>query len=156
MKVCKQCKAVLINQRWIPSKHLRNVVYILCPTCKKEEKIKVQKSLISTVFLDGEFVKHHQKYSLALIYRIEKQVRKTETSSRIIEVNLNPAQNGMVIKTNQPKLAIEIAKQFKRRYRGKIMFWSTGSGGVIVQWITPPGYANPVELNAENSPAFAA
>ncbi|MCX7919733.1 MAG: hypothetical protein N3A72_09060 [bacterium] len=130
MKVCKKCKATLINNKWIPTKNLRKrVTYTLCPTCAKETK-EVGNSV---VLLDAKFFKQNEKASMQLLHEVEKRIRSTNFYSRILLVN--PKQNPILIKTSHPSLAIQIGKQFHKTFHGKLIISQNGQKGVLVRWI---------------------
>ena len=130
MKVCKKCKATLINNIWIPTKNLRErVIYTVCPTCAKDNK----ENSDSVVLLDANFFKLHEKQSMQLIHEVEKQIRANNFYSRIIVVDQK--HSPILVKTSHPLLAIQIGKQFHRIYHGKLSISQNGHKGVLVRWM---------------------
>jgi NMD protein affecting ribosome stability and mRNA decay len=133
MLVCKKCKAVKIDNKWIPSTNLRRkVTFTLCPTCTTE----IKQTSNGILMIDGVFFKNNADQSLQLIQSEENKARKENVYSRIVQIqkNIDP----VVIKTTNSNLAIQIGRSFKRQFKGELDISENRRTGVTVKWSSEP------------------
>ena len=140
MMVCKKCKKVKIDNKWIPSTNLRRkVTFTLCIDCSKSLKQNVQGVLL----IDSEFFAANDVQAVTLIKAEEKRSRDKNIFSRIVEIQKGTAP--VTIKTTDSQLAIQIGKQFKRQFKGELAISKNPKTGVTVRWSAVPETATPVK-----------
>ena len=144
MMVCKKCKSTKLEGKWIPTHHMRGkVIYTLCPTCSTEVK-QVSQGLL---LLDGLFFRKNSRQSMLLVQTEERRARMENVYSRI--VTINQEKNPIAIKTTNSKLAIQIGKQFKRMFHGRLDITQSRKG-VLVRWYHDNGTAEPKSAASAN------
>lgn len=146
MLVCKKCKAVKIEDKWIPSTNLRrNVTFTLCPDCTQELK----QTSHGVVMLDGIFFRQNTTQSMELIKTEEMRARKTNVYARVVQIS--KGTNPITIKTTNSQLAIQIGKQFKRQFKGDLQINENPKTGVTVRWTIKSEKIEAKNTSEENS-----
>ncbi len=146
MLVCKKCKAVKIEDKWIPSNNLRrNVNYTLCPNCSQELK----QTSNGTLLIDGAFFNDNTEQSLQLIKTEEMRARKNNVYSRIVQIVKNRVP--VLVKTTNSQLAIQIGKQFKRQFKGQLDISTSKKNGVMVRWSYEQETAKPAKETSHST-----
>lgn len=130
MLVCKRCKNTKLDGKWIPTLNIRkNVTYTLCPSCSTEVK-QVSRG---TLIIENNFFQQNNEQALNLIRSEEKRARSNNVYSRVVLIK--PNRKNVIIKTTNSLLAIQIGKQFKRLYSGKLDISRDSRNRTRVQWI---------------------
>lgn len=148
MKVCPECHAVYNGRKWNgsarpPNKKNGNVQYKLCTPCKRIR----DRIVFGTVHLDGEVIASRGDEILKMI-RHEEEIEKARNyCSRILDIHSEGQK--MTITTINSLLAIHIAKQFKKAFKGRIDIHKDtpghrpknkqSEGTVSVKWVQDPG-----------------
>jgi NMD protein affecting ribosome stability and mRNA decay len=146
MLVCKKCKAVKIEDKWIPSSNLRrNVNYTLCPNCSQELK----QTIHGTLLIDGTFFNSNPEQALQVIKSEEMRARKNNVYSRIVQIVKNRVP--VLVKTTNSQLAIQIGKQFKRQFKGQLDISTSKKNGVMVRWSSEAETAEAVKESTPRS-----
>jgi hypothetical protein len=147
MKVCPECQAVFNGKKWNgafpmdgkdPAKFERG----LCTGCKRIR----DKVAIGTVYLDGKAIASRSDEILRMIRREEKIEQTHNHCSRIL--GIHHIGQKMTIQTVNSPLAIHIAKQLKKAFKGRIEIFKDSpghrprnkqsEGTVAVKWIQSP------------------
>ncbi len=147
MKVCPKCYAVFDGKKWngaapIRRQELKRLDRTICPACRRVR----DKIVFGTVYLDGEVVASRSGEILKMIRREEENKQARDHSSRILDIRHDGRK--MTIRTANSPLAIHIAKQCKKAFKGRIeIFKDTpghrprnkqSEGTVAVKWIQCP------------------
>ncbi|RJP65742.1 MAG: hypothetical protein C4532_17275 [Candidatus Abyssobacteria bacterium SURF_17] len=147
MKVCSQCYAIFDGRKWdgnrkVPKKKLAELETTLCTACKRMR----DKVALGTVYLDGEVITSRADEILRMVRREEEIERARNYSSRILDIRRRGQK--MTVRTVNSLLAIHIAKQFKKAFKGRIeIFKDTpghmprnkqSEGTVAVKWTQNP------------------
>ena len=144
MKVCAECKAVYDGRKWDGSAHLslRNFEKLektLCTPCKRVRG----NVALGVVYLNGEVLESRAEEIVRMIRREEEIERTRNHCSRILDIRCEGPK--MTIRTVNSQLAIHIAKQFKKKFKGRMdIFKDTpghrprnkqSEGTVSVKWV---------------------
>ena len=147
MRVCTECHAVFDGRKWNSDPQLSRhdadrSEKTLCTACKRVR----DKVALGTVYLDGEVLTSRTDEIIRMIRRQEEIERDRNYSSRILDINRKGRK--MTVRTVNSKLAIHIARQFKKAFKGRIeIFKDTpghrprnkqSEGTVSVKWIQNP------------------
>lgn len=147
MKACSKCYAVFDGKRWNGAasrrrKDLKKHERTICPACRRVR----DDVAFGTVYLDGDVVASRSDEILKMIRREEENRQARDYSSRILDIRRNGRK--MTIRTANSPMAIHIAKQCKKAFKGRIeIFKDTpghrprnkqSEGTVAVKWIQNP------------------
>jgi hypothetical protein len=147
MKICSECQAVHNGKRWDGSpqmsrKELAKLERTLCTGCKRIR----DKIVFGTVYLEGDVIDSRRAEIMGMLQREEEIERARNHCSRILDINRDGRK--MTIRTVNSLLAIHIAKQFKKAFKGRIdIFKDTpghrpknkqSEGTVSVKWKQNP------------------
>ena len=143
MKVCRKCYAVHNGKKWVPNTGLAQVAgdsveYVLCEACKR----KRDKIVYGIVYLEGSVLQDRRDEILKMIKKEEEIEIKHNHLSRILSIEQN--KNKMTITTINQWMALQLGKQFKKTFKGKLEIFRdvSGRGGrgtkgreeVVVRW----------------------
>jgi hypothetical protein len=147
MKVCPECQAVFNGRKWNGSFPLNGTdstkfEHTLCTGCKRVR----DKIAIGTVYLDGEAIASHSGEILRMIRREEEIERTHNHCSRILGIRHKGQR--MTIQTANSLLAIHIARQLRKTFKGRLEIFKDSpghrprnkqsEGTVAVKWIQSP------------------
>lgn len=147
MKVCTECHAVFDGRKWkgalqTPRQDTDRLDKTLCTACKRVR----DKVAFGTVYLEGEALVSRYDEIVRMIRREEEIERDRNYSSRILDIRREGSK--MTVRTVNSILAIHIAKQFKKAFKGRIdIFKDTpghlprnkqSEGTVAVKWTQNP------------------
>jgi NMD protein affecting ribosome stability and mRNA decay len=147
MKICSECNAVFDGRKWNSSPHLsrkevEKLSKTLCTACKRIR----DGVALGTVYLDGDIITSRSSEIIRMIQREEEIERARNHSSRILDIKRDG--NRMTIRTVNSSLAIHIARQFSKAFKGRIeIFKDTPGhmprnkqteGTVSVKWMQNP------------------
>jgi hypothetical protein len=127
MKFCPQCQSVFDGRKWtqthqLSPKKLAALEHTLCTACKRVR----DKVALGTVHLDGDVITSRSHEIMRMIKR-EVAIEQTRNHcSRIVDVRRDG--NRMTIQTVNSLLAIHIARQFKRAFRGRMEIFKDTPG----------------------------
>ncbi len=148
MKVCPDCQAVFDGKKWNCAPRVRENNFAkaeraLCVGCKRVR----DKVAFGTAYLEGEVIASRRDEILRMIRREEEIEQAYNHCSRILTINHKGGRK-MTVQTANSLLAIHIAKQFKKAFKGRIeIFKDTpghrprnkqSEGTVAVKWIQSP------------------
>lgn len=127
MKVCTECQAVHNGKKWngsheLSAKNLAELKPTLCTACKRIR----DKIVFGTVHLDGEVISSRPDEIMRMIRREEEIEKSHNYSSRILDIERNGRK--MTIRTVNSSLAIHIAKQFKKTFKGRLDIYKDTPG----------------------------
>ena len=143
MKICRRCHAFHNNKQWISNtelneKALDNIEYVLCEACKR----KRDKIVYGIVYLEGEVLQDRRDEVLKMIKREEDIESRHNHLSRILSIVQGEKQ--MTITTINQWMALQLGKQFKKTFKGKLEISRDASGRrgrgakgreeVVVRW----------------------
>ncbi len=143
MKICRKCHAVHDGKKWFPNIELNkemhdDVVYVLCEACKR----KRDKVVYGIVYLEGPVLQDRRDEILKMIKKEEDIESRHNHLSRILSIVQN--KNQMTITTINQWMALQLGKQFKKTFKGKLEIsrdisgrrgrGSKGREEVVVQW----------------------
>jgi hypothetical protein len=144
MKICSECNAFFDGRKWTntcqyPRSNSHKLDQTLCVACKRIR----DRVVFGTVYLEGEVIAKRADEIMRMIQKEEEIERARNHCSRILDVNRDGQK--MTIRTVNSLLAIHIAKQFKKAFKGKMeVFKDTpghmprnkqSEGTVSVRWI---------------------
>lgn len=147
MKICSECNAYFDGKKWtatcrLPRSESAELEETLCTACKRIR----DKIVLGTVHLDGDVIASRPDEIMRMIRREEEIERSRNHCSRIFDIDRNGRK--MTIRTVNSLLAIHIAKQFKKAFKGRMeIFKDTpghrprnkqSEGTVSVKWIQSP------------------
>lgn len=147
MQTCPACHAVFDGRKWNSPSHVSRenrdrAEQALCTACKRIR----DKVTLGTVYLDGEIIASRTEEILRMIRREEEIEHNRNYCSRILDIRTNGKK--MTIRTVNSLLAIHIARQFKKAFKGRMeIFKDTpghrprnkqSEGTVAVKWIQSP------------------
>jgi hypothetical protein len=102
--------------------------------------------VLGTVHLEGEVIASRATEIMRMVRREEEIVRARNYSSRILDISRDGSR--MTIKTVNSLLAIHIARQFKKAFKGRVEIYKDTpghrprnkqtEGTVSVKWIQNP------------------
>lgn len=127
MKICSECQAVYNGRKWsascpIPDHHSAKMDQTLCTGCKRMR----DKVVLGTVRLHGEVIETRLDEVLRMIRREEEIEQARNHCSRILDI-FSSGQK-MTIQTVNSLLAIHIAKQLKKAYKGRMQIYKDTPG----------------------------
>jgi len=143
MKVCRKCHAIHDGKKWVPDAELdkvtnNNVEYVLCEACKR----KRDKVVYGIVYLEGPVLQDRRDEILKMIKKEEDIESRHNHLSRILSIDQN--KNQMTITTINQWMALQLGKQFKKTFKGKLEISRDASGRrgrgtkgreeVVVRW----------------------
>lgn len=144
MKICSECNAVFDGRKWTGSPRLSRterakLERTLCTACKRIR----DRTALGTVYLTGDVIVSRSPEIMGMIRREAEIEHARNHTSRILDITRDG--NRMTIRTVNSLLAIHIAKQFKKAFKGRIeIFKDTPGhrprskhteGTVSVKWI---------------------
>lgn len=147
MKVCTECHALFDGRRWkgalqTPRGDIDTLGKTLCTACKRLR----DRVALGTVYLEGEALASRYDEILRMIRHEEEIERSRNHSARILDMRRRGSK--MTVRTVNSTLAIHIAKQFKKTFKGRIeIFKDTPGrlprnkqteGTVAVKWTQNP------------------
>ena len=147
MKMCSECRAVYDGKKWrssseIAKKELAKADHTLCTACKRIR----DKVAYGTVHLDGDIIVSRRNEIMRMLQREEEIERARNHNSRILDIECEGRK--MTVRTINSLLAIHIAKQFKKAFKGRMeIFKDTPGqmprnkqteGTVSVKWMQNP------------------
>jgi hypothetical protein len=147
MKICAECRAVFDGRKWntehgLTREKIATLEPTLCTACKRIR----DNVALGTAYLDGEVIASQPDEVLRMIRREEEIERTRNYSSRILDIER--AGSKMTVRTVNTLLAIYIAKQCRKTFKGKIeIFKDTPGhrprnketeGTVAVKWTQNP------------------
>lgn len=147
MKVCPECHAVYDGRKWNgsarpPDKKSGHIQHALCTPCKRIR----DRIVYGTVHLDGEVIASRGEEILRMIRREEEIEKARNYCSRILDIRSEGQK--MTVRTINSLLAIHIAKQFKKAFKGRIDIYKDTpghrpknkqtEGTVSVKWVQNP------------------
>ena len=127
MKVCKGCQAVYNGKKWngsyeLSEKRFAQLERTLCTACKRIR----DKIVFGTVHLEGDVLAERTDEIMRMI-RHEEEIEKSHNyCSRILDIKRNGRK--MTIQTINSSLAIHIAKQFKKTFKGRLDIYKDTPG----------------------------
>ncbi len=147
MKVCSGCQAVFDGRKWngaprLSHENIAKLEQTLCTTCKRIR----DRVAMGTVYLDGDIVAARPDEIMRMIRREEEIEQARNHCSRILDINRDGRK--MTVRTVNSLLAIHIARQFKKAFKGRMdVFKDTpgrrprnkqSEGTVAVKWVQHP------------------
>ena len=147
MKVCPDCQAVFNGRKWngtcqVSESNLANAERSLCTGCKRMR----DKVAFGTVYLNGEVIASRSGEIMRMIRREEEIEQGYNHCSRILTIDRRGEK--MTVRTVNSLLAIHIAKQLRKAYKGRIEIFKDSpghrprnkqsEGTVAVKWIQSP------------------
>ena len=147
MKICPHCRSVQNGRKWnssqsSPPRSQAKVEYALCTGCKRMR----DKTALGRVHLEGEAISERPDEILRMIRREERIEQSRNHCSRILDINCEGRK--MIVHTVNSLLAIHIAKQLKKSFKGKMHIYKNtpghrprnkdGEGTVTVKWTQHP------------------
>jgi hypothetical protein len=119
MKVCTNCQAVHNGKKWngsyeLSEKQFAKLERTLCTACKRIR----DNIALGTLHLEGEVLTTRTNEILRMIEHEEEIERSHNHCSRILDMKRNGRK--MTIRTVNSSLAIHIAKQFKKTFKGRL------------------------------------
>lgn len=144
MKMCSKCNAVFDGRKWTSSPQLSlkeraKLERTLCTACKRIR----DRIVFGTVYLTGDVIVSRSSEIMSMIRREEEIEQARNHTSRILDIKRDG--NKMTIRTVNSLLAIHIAKQFKKAFKGRIEIYKDTpghrprnkqtEGTVSVKWI---------------------
>lgn len=136
MILCSKCKAVYYDKCWHKNlKHLREIKEnikqakkILCPACKWTKANLAEGVIILN--LENNL---KEKEILNLVKNVEARAKLRDPEDRIIKINKE--ENKITILTTENQLALSIAKQIKKAFKGELKIkWSHNEDVVRAEW----------------------
>jgi len=143
MKVCRKCHAVHDGKKWIPNTEFKkeihdNVEYVLCEACKR----KRDKIVHGIVYLEGQVLQDRKDEIQKMIKKEEEIESRHNHLSKILSIE--QYKNKMTITTINQWMALQLGKQFKKMFKGKLEIFrdasskrgrgSKGREEVVVRW----------------------
>ncbi len=127
MKVCTECNAVFNGKKWnsshgLSQKSVANLDPTLCTACKRIR----DKVALGTVHLEGRVIDSRLDEIMRMIRREERIEQSHNHCSRILDITSNGRK--MTIRTVNSSLAIHIARQFKKTFKGRIDIYKDTPG----------------------------
>jgi hypothetical protein len=127
MKVCTSCQAVYNGKKWngsydMPEKSFAKLERTLCTACKRIR----DKIVFGTVHLEGDVLAERTDEIMRMIKHEEDIERSHNFCSRILDIKRNGSK--MTIQTINSSLAIHIAKQFKKSFKGRLEIYKDTPG----------------------------
>ncbi|MEK9130194.1 MAG: BCAM0308 family protein [Patescibacteria group bacterium] len=136
MILCPKCKAVFYNKCWHKDlkflrenrENIKTAEKILCPACKWT-KLNLAEGVI-VLNLENNF---KEKEILNLVKNVETRAQLRDPEDRIIKIEKE--KNKIIILTTENQLALSIAKQIKRAFKGELNIkWSHNEDVVRIEW----------------------
>ena len=127
MKICTTCQAVFNGKKWngahtMSEEKLAELKPSLCTACKR-----IRDNIVfGTVHLEGEALVTRTDEIMRMIRREEEIERSHNFCSRILDIKRNGRK--MTIRTVNSSLAIHIAKQFKKTFKGRLDIYKDTPG----------------------------
>jgi len=127
MKICTTCDAVYNGKKWngspeLSAKNLANLDPTLCTVCKRVR----DRVALGTVHLEGDVIASRHEEIIRMIRHEEEIERSHNYCSRIMDIKRNGRK--MTIQTVNSSLAIHIAKQLKKTFRGRMDIYKDTPG----------------------------
>ena len=147
MKMCSECLAVYDGRIWksssqLSKKELAKLDRTLCTACKRIR----DKIAFGTVHLDGDIIVSRRSEIMRMVQREEEIARARNHNSRILDIKCDGRK--MTVRTINSLLAIHIARQFKKAFKGRMEIYKDTpgqrprnkqtEGTVSVKWIQNP------------------
>jgi hypothetical protein len=147
MKICSECHAVHDGRKWnpacpLPSSNQSKAEFTMCTGCKRMR----DKVVLGRVHLEGEAVATRSEEILRMIRREEQIEQARNHCSRIFDIDSRGSK--MTVRTVNSLLAIHIAKQLRKTFKGKIQIYKNtpgrrprnkqSEGTVTVKWTQHP------------------
>jgi hypothetical protein len=153
--LCPKCKAVYYDKCWhknlkLFEKNIKNAKKFLCPACKWTKT-----NLAEGVIVLNLKNNLREKEILNLIKNVEARAKLRDPEDRIIKINKScdfiysssqqtleysgkmrdKEKNKIIILTTENQLAVSIAKQIKRAFKGELKIkWSHDEDVVRIEW----------------------
>lgn len=127
MKICTECQAVFNGKTWNSSHKLSEekvatLKPTLCTACKR-----IRDNIVfGTVHLEGKALSARPDEIMRMIRREEEIERSHNYCSRILDIKRDGRK--MTIRTVNSSLAIHIAKQFKKTFKGRLDIYKDTPG----------------------------
>ncbi len=136
ISVCKACKSVYHEKRWIHSTEVpqsvvaqREKKIVLCPACQKIR----DKFAEGYVIIQGDFPKGHKEEIINLVRNKEEHAMHFNPLDRIIEIR--EKAGGMEVTTTTENLAQRIGQILEKSYDGEVEYkWSDDVKLARVVW----------------------
>ncbi len=127
MKVCSKCHAIFNGKKWngsheLSEENLAEFKHTLCTACKRIR----DKVALGTVHLDGEVITSRPDEVERMIRREEEIERARNHCSRILDITRNGRK--MTVRAVNSLLAIHIARQCKKTFKGRIEIYKDTPG----------------------------
>ena len=124
MSVCKICRNIYHNKRWIHDEALYDSVvripakvnFTICPSCKKIETHYYE----GVVELSGDFLFKHKDDILHLIRNTENRADYINPQGRIENLEIDDANKVIRLTTTSEDLSQRIGKNIKNAYDGNL------------------------------------
>jgi len=132
--LCSKCKAIYYGKCWhknarLFEKNIKCTKKILCPACKWT-KTNLAEGIIVLTLKDNL----KEKEILNLVRNVETKAKLRDPEDRIMKINKE--ENKITILTTENQLALSIAKQIKRAFKGDLKIkWSHNEDVVRLEWI---------------------
>jgi hypothetical protein len=143
MKVCKKCHDVFNGKKWnalhgLSKEELDTFETTMCTGCKRIR----DRIVLGTVHLNGEAIASRTDEVIRMIRREEEIERSHNHCSRILDIKHDGRK--MTIQTVNSSLAVHIARQLKKAFKGRLEIYKDtpghrprnkqGEGTVSVKW----------------------
>lgn len=134
--ICPRCEAIYYGKAWHHNKYTqrelkdmhKKIKSSLCPVCRMEDG-KVCEGFI--VF--ENIPKEKREDMLRLIEHAGERAYKTDVLDRILKIEKKG--DGVQVYTSENQLAVKIAKQVQRAFKGKLKIeWAHPTGPVRIFW----------------------
>ncbi|MEK7167145.1 MAG: hypothetical protein AAB732_01920 [Patescibacteria group bacterium] len=145
--LCSKCKAVYYNKCWHKNLNFlkgknttKSIKKFLCPACKWTKTNLAEGVIILNLennFREKEILNlennFREKEILNLVKNVETRAKLRDPEDRIIKINKE--KNKITILTTENQLAISIAKQIQRAFKGELKIkWSHNEDAVRIEW----------------------
>lgn len=134
--ICPKCEAIYYGKSWHHNKYTekelkeahKKIKGSLCPVCRMEG------GKVCEGFIVFENVPKEKKEDmLRLIEHIGERAYKTDVLDRILKIDKKG--NNIEVYTSENQLAVKIARQFQRAFKGKLQIeWAHPTGPARIFW----------------------
>ncbi|MFH1837882.1 MAG: hypothetical protein ABH808_00045 [Candidatus Kuenenbacteria bacterium] len=133
--LCQKCKAIYYEKCWHKDLNflkgkdkIKHTKKGLCTACKWTKANLAEGVIILN--LENEF---KEKEILNLVKNVETRAQLRDPEDRVIKINKE--KNKIIILTSENQLALSIAKQIKRAFKGELEIkWSHNEDVVRIEW----------------------
>jgi hypothetical protein len=127
MKICTACNAVYNGKKWncspeLSEKDRAKLERTLCTVCKRTR----DRVALGTAHLEGDVIASRSDEIVRMIRREEEIEQSHNYCSRILDIKRNGRK--MTVQTINSSLAIHIAKQLKKTFKGRMDIYKDTPG----------------------------